>query len=194
MTGIISYNAGNTRSVSNALARLKEEHFISDSPSELDSADRLIFPGVGEASSAMQHLKRTGLEQYILQVKRPFLGICLGMQLLCQYTEEGDHSCLGLIDAQVRRFRLQMDVPHMGWNNLKQMSTSNSLLLGIVPTDDFYFVHSYYVEPSIDTIAKCKYGLDFSAAVQKDNFYGVQFHPEKSSKCGEKILENFLQI
>jgi glutamine amidotransferase len=193
MIAIIRYNAGNILSVKNALTRLGEESLITDDPAKILSADRVIFPGVGEAGSAMKYLREKELDKTILEIKKPFLGICLGLQLMCRYSEESSTSCLGIFDADVRKFPPGANIPHMGWNNLS-VNTKSPLLEGINNNDDFYFVHSFYADSCPETLACCKYITSFSAVMQKDNFYATQFHPEKSSSRGTIVLQNFLKI
>jgi glutamine amidotransferase len=192
MIAILKYNAGNIMSVKNALNRLGYKSIITDNPEELSRADKVIFPGVGEASSAMRYLKDRGLDSIILSLKQPVLGICLGMQLMCRHSEEADTDCLGIFDTEVRLFPPVDKIPHMGWNNF--FTLKGDLFRGVAPEDDVYFVHSYYPEISIFTTATCDYILPFSAAMEKDNFYATQFHPEKSAGIGEIILQNFLNI
>jgi glutamine amidotransferase len=192
MIAILKYNAGNIKSVQNALTRLGYENIITDDPTELLKADKVIFPGVGEASSAILYLNDKGLDKTITSLKQPVLGICLGLQLMCRYTEEGDTKCLGIFDTDVRLFPPVDKIPHMGWNNC--MTLKGDLFNGITTEDDLYFVHSYYAEISPWTSATCDYIVPFSAAMQKDNFYATQFHPEKSAGVGEKILQNFLEL
>lgn len=192
MIAIVKYNAGNLRSVENALKRLGAAYEITDTPERLHAADHVIFPGVGEASSAMSYLRARGLDQVIRDLRQPFLGICLGLQLMCAHSEEGDTECLGIFQEKVKRFPDTGKVPQMGWNNFKKVK--GPLFNGILLEDDVYYVHSYYAEIGEDTSAVCEYILPFSAAIQKDNFYGVQFHPEKSAEVGEKLLENFLKL
>lgn len=192
MIAIVKYNAGNITSVRNALTRLGYKSTITDDPAELRKAGKVIFPGVGEASSAMHYLEERGLDKTILSLKQPVLGICLGLQLMCHYSEEGDTKCLGIFDAQVRLFPPVDKIPHMGWNNC--LTLKGDLFKGISPDDDLYYVHNYYAEISSDTLAICDYILPFSAAMNKDNFYATQFHPEKSAMTGEKILKNFLEL
>jgi len=192
MIAIVKYNAGNIRSVMNALNRMDVEHILTDDPSELNAADKVILPGVGEANTAMKYLREKNLDRVIKDLKQPFLGICLGMQLMCAYSEENDTDCLGLIDERVKKFPPKDKVPHMGWNNFVNVKTP--LFDGISLNDDVYFVHSYYVEVGPDTIGTTNYILNFSSAIQRDNFYGVQFHPEKSADVGERILRNFIDI
>lgn len=192
MIAIIKYNAGNIASVQNALQRLGYESIITDDKNEILNAEKVIFPGVGEASSAMKYLKEKGLDKIILSIKKPFLGICLGLQLMCEYSEEGNTKCLGIFNSNVKAFPKTEKVPHMGWNNLSE--TKGILFEGIEGNSDVYFVHSYYAEIAEQTIAKCDYIETFSAAMQKDNFYATQFHPEKSADIGEQILKNFLAL
>lgn len=192
MIAIVKYNAGNIRSVQNALARLGVESFLTDDPKALRTAEKVIFPGVGEASSAMNYLVDKGLDQVLPSLTQPVLGICLGLQLMCTASEEGDTRCLGIFDAVVRKFPPQDLVPQMGWNNFE--STSGKLFRGIDPGEDVYYVHSYYAEPCADTAAVCTYILPFSSGLEKDNFYATQFHPEKSAGVGERILQNFIDL
>lgn len=194
--GIIKYNAGNTQSVKLALNRLGVEPIISDDKEVLLSLDKLVFPGVGEASTAMSYLKERGLDVLLKNLKQPTLGICLGLQLMCQHSEENDTECLGIFDTNVKRFskELNLKIPHMGWNDLKNMSGKLCEGIDALPSRYAYFVHSYYAEVCAETIATCNYGLDFSAIMAKDNFYATQFHPEKSGVVGEQILKNFLDL
>ncbi len=189
---IIKYNAGNVYSVSSALKRLGYDAVITSDLEEIKSADKVIFPGVGEASSAMEYLKQTKLDEIIPQLKQPFLGVCLGLQLLCNYSEERETKCLSIFDEAVKRFPPKEKVPHMGWNSIK---FSNNKLFTNIPNESFvYFVHSYFVELNKHTIAETNYILPFSSALQKNNFYALQFHPEKSGKIGEQILKNFIEL
>ncbi len=192
MIAILKYNAGNTTSVKNAVERLGYNCIVTDNPEIIQNANKVIFPGVGEASTAMTYLKERKLDILIKSLKQPVLGICLGLQLLCRYSEEGETTCIGVFDAEVKRFPNDIIVPHMGWNvmDLKE----NKLLKGISKIEDVYFVHSYYAEVTENTIANCNYGILFSAVMQKNNFYATQFHPEKSAVVGERILKNFLEL
>ena len=192
---IIKYNAGNIFSVDYALRRLGVEPVITADAEELTGADKVIFPGVGEAATTMDYLRRTGLDQLIKDLKQPVLGICLGMQLMCGHSEEGDVDCLGIFQTDVKRFHPQQHedkVPHMGWNTLTE--TRGDLFKGFDKEEFVYFVHSFYVPVNECTAAQTQYIHPFSAAIQKDNFYATQFHPEKSGKTGERILTNFLNL
>lgn len=190
---IVKYNAGNTQSVRNALDRLSVDSVVSDDAETLQTADRVIFPGVGEASSAMNYLRERKLDNVIRSLRQPVLGICLGMQLLCRFSEENDTDCLGILPYIVRRFPDNgLKVPQIGWNNI--FGLGSKLFEGIDEDSYVYFVHGYYVEQDTETIASADYGLGFSAAVRHKNFYAVQFHAEKSGAVGAKILENFLKI
>ncbi len=192
MIAIVKYNAGNITSVKNAVERLGYLCIVTDDITTLKSAEKVIFPGVGEASSAMNYLKEKGLDEVIKNLTQPVLGICLGQQLLCQFSEEGNTKCLGIFEATVKKFEPKLKVPHMGWNTI---SNKNSALYnGISADENFYFVHSYYAEISKETTAICEYIVPFSASMQRDNFYATQFHPEKSSRVGEQILLNFLKL
>ena len=191
---MIKYNAGNTRSLQYALRRLGVEPLITDDAEEILSADKIIFPGVGEASSAMKYLKSKQLDQVITQVKQPFLGICLGMQLMCTHSEENDTPCLGIFDEAVKLFKsndLSLKIPQIGWNTIGNLKSN--LFNGIVEDSHCYFVHSYYAHLGEHTIATTDYSSPYSAALHRSNFYGVQFHPEKSALVGEKIIENFVK-
>lgn len=192
MIAIIKYNAGNTRSVQNAITRLGYESMITDDRNAILKADKIIFPGVGEAGTAMKYLKERGLDQLILSVKQPFLGICLGLQLMCNRTQEGNTQCLGIFDTDVKLFPPADIVPHMGWNNFE--TVKGELLKGLDASENTYYVHSYYAELCTETSGVCNYILPFSAVLEKDNFYATQFHPEKSGDVGEKILSNFLAL
>lgn len=190
---IIKYNAGNVQSVQFALQRLGIDAVVTDQPEEIQQADRVIFPGVGEASSTMQYLRFKKLDEIIINLKQPVLGICLGMQLMCQYSEENDTKCLGIFEEDVKKFTStnKLKVPHMGWN---QLQGSQDWLPTTLNEEYFYFVHSYYVPVNRNTSATAAYGTPFSAAMRKDNFYAVQFHPEKSAEAGELILKKFLSV
>lgn len=190
---VIKYNAGNIQSVMNALKRVGVNPVLTDNPAYIRTADRVVFPGQGEASHAMDYLRTHGLDQVIKELTQPVLGICIGQQLMCEHSEEGDVDCLGIFPTQVRRFQPQMHeqkVPHMGWNQLEEMK--DNLLSGL-PEDVFaYFVHSFYVPITDYTIASTHHILSFSSAMRKGNFMATQFHPEKSGSVGERILTNFL--
>ena len=192
MIAIIKYNAGNIRSVQNALTRLGYESIITDDKEEILNASKVIFPGVGEASSAMKYLKDKGLDEVILSIKKPMLGICLGLQLMCKHSDEGDTDCLGIFNAEVKKFPHKNKVPHMGWNSFSKLK--GELFKDIIPENDMYYVHSYYAETNDQTIATCDYILPFSSAMQQDNFYATQFHPEKSADVGTQLLKNFLEL
>jgi glutamine amidotransferase len=192
---IVKYNAGNTQSVIFALERLGIQPILTADKEILSSADKVIFPGVGEASSTMQHLYEYGLSDFIPLLRQPVLGICLGLQLMCRHSEEGDTNGLGIFDIDVKKFSPGMTnfkVPHIGWNDFTQLDSP--LFEDISMHDHVYFVHSYYAELCEHTIATCDYIQPFSAALHRDNFYAVQFHPEKSADIGQKILENFLKL
>jgi glutamine amidotransferase len=188
---IIKYNAGNIRSVLFALERLQVDAVVTNDHDKIRYASHVIFPGVGAANSAMPYLIENGLDKLIPSLTQPFLGICLGMQLMCAHSEEGDTPCLGIFDLPVKKFT-QGKVPHMGWNSLTQLKSP--LMHGLKENDYCYFVHSYYGALSNDAIAVTDYGILFSSALHKNNFYGVQFHPEKSAAVGEQILKNFLAL
>jgi imidazole glycerol-phosphate synthase subunit HisH len=192
MIAIVKYNAGNIRSVKNALDRIGVESVLTDDPDELRNAEKVIFPGVGEASTAMKYLKERGLDEVLKTLTQPFLGICLGMQLMCDHSEENDTPCLGIFNEKVKLFPPEELVPHMGWNDF--ISHSGPLFEGISTLDNMYFVHSYFAEVGGHSVATTDYVLPFSSALQKDNFYGVQFHPEKSADVGRKLIENFLKL
>ncbi|WP_111307111.1 imidazole glycerol phosphate synthase subunit HisH [Confluentibacter sediminis] len=189
---IINYGAGNIKSIQFAFKRLGIDAILSNNAEEILAADKIIFPGVGEASTAMSMLKESGLDLLIPTLKQPVLGICLGMQLLCNSTEEGHTKGLGIFNTDVKRFSNDVKVPQMGWNVIKDLKSE--LFTGIKEGEYMYLVHSYYAEHCPQTIAKTDYGINYASALQHDNFYGVQFHPEKSSLAGEKILENFLKL
>lgn len=192
MIAIIKYNAGNIKSVENAIRRMGYTCEVTDNHESILGAEKVILPGVGEASSAMRYLKNAGLDLLIKSLKQPVLGICLGQQLMCSHSEEGDTQCLGIFDSLVKKFPPLGLVPHMGWNNLHDLKSD--LFKGVNQADNVYFVHSYYADLCAETIASCEYMLTFSAAIQKDNFYSTQFHPEKSAQAGEIILKNFLEL
>lgn len=192
MIAILKYNAGNTTSVENAIKQLGFEVVVTDDIPTLEKAEKIIFPGVGEASTAMKHLREKGLDIFLKNLKKPVLGICLGMQLLCEHTEEGDTEGLGIFPLKVRKFPPQGIIPHTGWNNFSLVK--GSLFEGISADDDVYFVHSYCAEIGENTVAVTDYIVPFSSALQKNNFYGIQFHPEKSAIIGNKILKNFLEL
>ena len=192
---IIKYNAGNVRSVQFALERLGIEANLSDEPEVILSADKIIFPGVGEASSAMDYLKQRGLDKVILDAKQPFLGICLGMQLMCSYSEENDTPCLGIFPEKVKRFiadQPHLKIPQIGWNTIHDLKAP--LFKDVEEGSHCYFVHSYYASLGSHTIARTDYCGGFSSALQTRNYYGVQFHPEKSAEVGSTIIKNFLNI
>lgn len=196
-TIIVHYNAGNIQSVLYALERIGSSAKVSDDPEEIRAADRVIFPGVGEASTAMKYLKERNLDQVLAGLRQPVLGICLGMQLMCSYSEENDTSCIGIFNERVSRFTppagsKHFKVPQIGWNTIT--SLKGPLFNGIEDNAYIYLVHSYYAGLGDHTIAVTDYIQPYSAALQKDNFYGVQFHPEKSAAAGEQILKNFLML
>ena len=194
-TVIIQYNAGNIQSVLYALERIGVTAQVTDDPEKILAADKVIFPGVGEASTAIQYLKERQLDQLIVSLKQPVLGICLGMQLMCAYSEENNTKCLGIFNEQVKQFKpdnISIKVPQMGWNTITHLQSN--LFKGLDENSYAYFVHGYYASIGKHTIAQTNYILDYSSALHKDNFYGVQFHPEKSAKAGEQIIQNFLSI
>jgi glutamine amidotransferase len=196
MIGVIDYGAGNIRSVSNALVKLGVRHFISKDRNELAQASKIIFPGVGEARSAMDALIKVKLQDWLKEVSVPFLGICLGMQLLFERTTERDTQCLGILSGTNQRFtRGQSDlkVPHMGWNQVFHTNAS-VLFSGITSGEYFYFVHSYYAPIAPSTVGTTEYGVSFTSALKQNNYYGVQFHPEKSAKAGLQLLKNFIDL
>ena len=199
---IVKYNAGNIYSVVNALRRMGIEPLLTDDAEKLKTADRVLFPGQGHAAEAMDYLKARRLDEVIRDLKQPVFGICVGQQLLCKHSEEGDADCIGIFNAEVKRFQPEKHedkVPCMGWNSLhfvqnEELRESNPLMEGLGDEPYVYFVHSYYVPICAETIAVTDYILPYSAAMHKDNFYTCQFHPEKSGKVGEKILRNFLNV
>lgn len=207
---VVKYNAGNIYSVIHALQRLGVTPVLTDNPEELQKADKVLFPGQGEASNAMRYLKEHNLDQVIRDLKNPILGICIGQQLMCRHSEEGDTDCLGIFDVDVLRFQPQKHedkVPHMGWNQLsfaqneklkekreKLSLVESGLFKGFSEGEFVYFVHSFYVPVCENTIAITDYILPYSAALHKDNFYATQFHPEKSGSVGERIIKNFLEL
>ena len=194
---IIDYEAGNIRSVIFALERLGVQPILTSDIETILTADKVIFPGQGEASSAMRSLRERGLDTVIPNLKQPFLGVCVGMQLLCAHSEENNTPCLGVISQRVLRFPTDsgLKVPHVGWNTLNLgQNTEGGILTPDFDKNYFYFVHSYYVEQGIYTTATCDYGVEFAACLRKDNFHAAQFHPEKSSTAGEKLIKNFLDL
>jgi glutamine amidotransferase len=194
---VIKYNSGNVQSVLYALERLGAEAELTDDPNKIRSADRVIFPGQGEASTAMAYLKARKLDTLIRDIQQPFLGVCLGLQLLCAHSEENDTECLGIFPVQVKRFRPEqpfaVKVPHVGWNLLENLA-DNPLLANLPDPKYLYYVHSYYAELSEATIATTHYLQDFTAILHRDNYWAIQAHPEKSSTLGEKLLDNFLSL
>lgn len=193
MIAILNYNSGNIMSVRVALKRLGHEAVITDDPGVINKAEKIIIPGVGEAGSAMRYLRERELDSVIISLKQPVLGICLGLQLLCSLSEENDTECLGIFNTVVRRLPAGTRVPHMGWNDFISLN-DDPLLKGINLVDDVYYVHSYCTAINDYTTAVCEYGLQFSAAMHRDNFFATQFHPEKSAETGARILENFLAL
>jgi glutamine amidotransferase len=189
---VIQYNAGNIHSVRLALKRLGHEAVVSEDLSTIKHADKVIFPGVGEASTAMAYLSQRGISDLLPRLQQPVLGICLGLALMCKHSQEADTPCLGIFETLVKKFPPAEKVPHMGWNSLSDMK--GKLLKGLNEGAYVYFVHSFYAELDPCTSAQCDYSVPFSAAMEKDNFYAVQFHPEKSGKAGEQILRNFLDL
>ena len=192
---IIKYNAGNIRSVLNALERLGVQATVTDDHDAITRADKVIFPGVGAASSAMKSLEQSGLDRVIKGLKQPVLGICVGMQLLCEHSEENDTGCLGIVPVKVKKFSPGSElikVPQVGWNAIYDLRSD--LFFEIPEQSYIYNVHSYYAEDSSYTIAHCDYGIEYAAAIRKDNFYGVQFHTEKSAETGDRIIRNFLSL
>ena len=192
-TVIIKYNAGNVQSVMYALDRIGVNYLWTDDEAEIRSADKVIFPGVGEASTAMAYLREKGLDKVIPSLKQPVLGTCVGMQLMCKHSEENDTTCMGIFDINVKRFdSSNFKVPHVGWNNIYNLKSE--LTQGLKESAFMYFVHSYYAEISAYTVAECDYVQPFSAMLHKENFYAAQFHTEISGKEGQKIIENFLRL
>lgn len=191
---VIKYNAGNTQSVVYALERLGLTPLLTDNFETIRSADKVIFPGVGEASTTMKHLRALGMDKLIPSLRQPVLGICLGMQLMCTASEEGNTNCLGIFNAPVKKFIPSADdkVPHMGWNNINVISSGT--ICDQLPDTHMYFVHSYYVPVVEETVATCEYIDTFSAVMQKNNFFATQFHPEKSAGQGAKIIKNFIDL
>jgi len=189
---IINYGAGNIQSIMFAIERLGFKAVLSNDPEEIQQADKVIFPGVGEASSAMQKLKESGLDSLIPTLKQPVLGICLGMQLMCKSSKEGDTKGLGIFDVDVLKFTSKVKVPQMGWNQIYNLKSD--LFIDIPENEFMYLVHSFYAPNCTEAIATTNYELEYASALQKDNFYGTQFHPEKSGAVGEKILDNFLKL
>ncbi len=189
---IIKYNAGNIGSVANAMKRIGVEAVVTDDVEIIRNSKKVIFPGVGEASTTMNYLQEKGFDILIKSLEQPVLGICLGMQLMCAHSEEGDTKGLGIFEEKVKLFRIGEKVPHMGWNNIEL--GDDPLLRGLNDPAHFYFVHSYYCEIGLSTRAECSYEIPFSAYLQKDNFYAVQFHPEKSGPLGAVLLKNFIEL
>ena len=191
---IIKYNAGNVASVMYALDRIGQKYQLTDDPEQIQKADKVIFPGVGEASTAMAYLKEKGLDTLIKGLKQPVLATCIGMQLLCKHSEEGDTTCIGVFDVEVKKFISQeLKIPHVGWNSIDKKG-DNPLMQGLKEEEFVYFVHSFYAPVNAYTTAVCVYEQPFSAMLQKDNFYAAQFHAEISGKAGEQILKNFLAL
>ncbi|MBN9380778.1 MAG: imidazole glycerol phosphate synthase subunit HisH [Chitinophagaceae bacterium] len=191
-TVIVKYNAGNIQSVLYALERIGQQALVTDDPEQIRKAGKVIFPGVGEASTAMEYLKERKLDELLKSLRQPVLGICLGMQLMCSYSEENDTECLGIFEEKVKKFTGEgLKVPQIGWNNIYDLKTP--LFEGVKQNSFCYFVHGYYADFGKHTIAATSYGLPYSSGLYRDNFYGVQFHPEKSAAVGERILKNFLE-
>ena len=192
---IVKYNAGNIRSVLYALERIGHTAMVTDNADEIKNADKVIFPGVGEASTAMNYLKDRNLDKLICSLTQPVLGICLGMQLMCNYSEENDTECLGIFDEDVKKFKVKnqnLKIPQIGWNSIYDLKTD--LFKNVTEDSYCYFVHGYYASSGEHTIATTDYVQSYSSALRKNNFYGVQFHPEKSATAGERILSNFLKL
>lgn len=199
MIAIVKYNAGNIRSVQTALQRIGTESIVTDDAKLLKEAEKVIFPGVGEAKTAMAYLRERGLDNVLKGLTQPFLGICLGLQLMCKHSEEGDVDCLGIFDTQVKRFnekdevsRERLKVPQIGWNDIHHLK--GDLFKDVNENSYVYFVHGYYAEKCAESIAQTEYGVSYSSALRKDNYFATQFHPEKSGEVGEKILRNFLTL
>lgn len=194
MIAIVDYKMGNLRSVENALRRLGAEFIVTADAEQIRKADKVLLPGVGNAAEAMENLRAAGLVEVIRSLRRPVLGICVGMQVMCRHSEEGDVDCLGIFDARVKRFvpSAEEKVPHMGWNSIGNLETK--LFKDVRGGEMVYFVHSFYPELCPDTIATTRHGVMFSAALKYENFYGTQFHPEKSGDVGERIIANFLKL
>jgi glutamine amidotransferase len=192
---IIKYNAGNIQSVITALERLGVQGEVTDDAEKIKAADKVIFPGVGEASSAMKSLQQNDLDKIIKALKQPVLGICVGMQLLCEHSEENDTKCLGIVPVKVQKFKsgeAAIKIPQVGWNTIYDLRSD--LFKAVKENSYIYNVHSYFAADSQYTIAKCEYGTEYAAAIKKDNFYGVQFHTEKSAETGDQIIKNFLEL
>jgi glutamine amidotransferase len=192
MIAILKYNAGNIKSVENAINKLGFNAKVTNDKDEILNSEKLIIPGVGEASSAMKYLKENNLDNFIKELKIPVLGICLGLQIMCKFSEEGNTNCLNIFDSIVKKFPADLIVPHVGWNSLNTLK--GELFENLSELDNFYFVHSYYAEISNNAIGICDYILPFSAALNKANFWATQFHPEKSSDAGSRVLNNFLKM
>jgi imidazole glycerol-phosphate synthase subunit HisH len=194
MIAIIDYGAGNVASVANAVEKLGKEFVITNNEYAICKSEKIIFPGVGEASFAIKQLHLLNIFSFIRMIKKPMLGICLGMQLMCEFSEEGNTSCLGIFPGRNERFDDKLGkVPHMGWNEVKQIKESK-LFEGIKDNEFFYFANSYYLPVTENTTSKANHGVDFSATLEKNNFYGVQFHPEKSGDAGLKLFKNFIEL
>lgn len=189
---IIKYNSGNIRSVQFALNRIGVDGTVSDDPEIIMAADKVIFPGVGEAGSAMAYLRERKLDLTIKELRQPVLGICLGLQLLCRHSQEANTDCLGIFDLEVKKFSGKLKFPQIGWNNIRQLKSP--LFAGVEENTFMYFVHGYFAEIGTNTIATTDYAGDYSSALQKNNFHAVQFHPEKSALPGQKVLENFMKL
>lgn len=193
MIAIIKYNAGNCTSVLNAINKLGYDAVVTDDVNKIRSAEKVILPGVGNAKPAMEYLESRGLSEVIQHLKQPFLGICLGLQLMCETTEEENTKCMGIFPVQVKKFDTELPVPHMGWNTFEALK-KDPVLKHIEASDDCYYVHSYYVESNQNSIAKCNYSVSFGSILRKNNFIGMQFHPEKSGSIGAQLLKNFLEL